>query len=123
MKEAAALSVFNVHTSFLKSNSMRNLSVLLLIVTSAGCAYGVSGEITEAPALVNVQHSAPLKDAGIESYDAWRDPDACIPERFAADAIPYGFKFDINCPPDIYAPPRYIPPWDPSPIIKNLESK
>ncbi len=122
MKEDVVLSVFNVHTNFSKTNNIMRSLIILFIVASAGCAYGVSEEIAESPALVIVSHSAPLKDAGIESYDAWTDPDACIPERFAADAIPYGFKYDINCPPDIYDPPRWIPPWDPSPIIKS-ESK
>ncbi len=101
---------------------MRSLYLLTTLLI-AGCAYGVTEDkesiIATSPI---VQREAPLEDAGIELTDAWKDPDACVTQTFAADQIPYGFQYDINCPPNIYAPPRWIPPWDPGPVIK-LESK
>jgi len=86
-----------------------------------GCAYEVSSSENQSNAEVSptVQREAPVEpvelDAGRDSGPI--DPDACVNPRFAADQIPYGFQYDINCPPIIYAPPRWIPPWDPSPII------
>lgn len=47
------------------------------------------------------------------------DPDACVPERFAANSIPSDFKLDPSCPPMIYDPPRVViinNPGDPAPI-------
>lgn len=52
---------------------------------------------------------------------AFKNPDACVPETFAADAIPYGFVFDLSCPPNIYDPPKWLPPWDIGPVIKQAQ--
>ncbi len=101
---------------------MRSLFILTILLIT-GCTYAAT-EAKEEPFVLppTVQRAAPLEDAGVELTDAWKDPDACVPQRFAADQIPYGFQYDINCPPIIYAPPRWIPPWDPGPVIKP-ESK
>lgn len=90
----------------------------LITLFLAGCANGASVYI-ETDAEVTHQHPAPrqpdLIDAGIKDVET----DVCKPQTFAADQIPSGFQFDIDCPPNIYYPPRWIPPWDPSPIIKS----
>ncbi len=93
-------------------------AVYLFILLATGCTYSVREVITtEEASVAEPQREPPVQP----TYDLVRDAgaDVCVPETFAADQIPYDFQYDINCPPNIYAPPRWIPPWDPSPIIQN----
>ncbi len=92
---------------------MRTLALFLCL---SGCAYSVIDSQKEEPEGVTVvQRPVPEEP---KLFVTSKDPDACVRQRFAADDIPYGFQYDPACPPDIYAPPRWIPPWDPGPIIK-----
>ncbi len=91
---------------------------LILILFMTGCTYSIHESIDNDAGAPVAQREAPIepeyipvvKDAGA---------DVCVPQTFAADQIPYGFQYDINCPPNIYDPPRWIPPWDIGPIIKD----
>jgi hypothetical protein len=95
------------------------MRILLLALCLPACAYSVLDNQDDATKTVvpSTQKSAPEETVYTDSPRPV-DPDACVPQHFAADAIPYGFKLDPSCPPDIYAPPRWIPPWDPGPVIK-----
>lgn len=40
----------------------------------------------------------------------------CKSIRFEADSVPEGYQFDLNCPPEIFDPPNFIPPHSPIPV-------
>lgn len=91
---------------------------VLLFLIFVSCSVGTVAEIKQQDAqpVPSQTRKAPTQP----EYDASTNRgDACVPDEFTADNIPSDYKVDWNCPPRIYDPPRWIPPWDPGPVIKK----
>jgi hypothetical protein len=90
------------------------LSLIALLL--AGCANSVSDPLNNSG-----QESIAQKEAPVEVYSTETksfDPDACVPDVFASNAVPIGYQLDPNCPPRIFDPPKFSLPGDPGPVIK-----
>lgn len=92
---------------------------IALLVT--GCAVGSSlpdmsdsGPDAETPR--QYKHQETSKE---EVPMGTNERDGCVPDRFASNNIPPGYRIDPDCPPMIYDPAKWIPPWDPSPVIQE----
>lgn len=104
---------------------MKFFAILVLGLSSLGCAVGVSGEFPTEPAAEDkTPQVISIPDNTAESFPdnklVWsstlRKP--CNPDRFLADSIPPGYKIDPDCPPEIIWPPKVILKGDPGPVIK-----
>jgi len=94
--------------------------IYIFVFTLVGCVsnYGDGQKKNDAESTVQSNH---------KSEDDVSDPELpyllkiheCIPDVFMANEIPSGYTLDPNCPPEIIWPPKYIPPYDPGPIIQN----
>lgn len=97
---------------------MKHLFLTLFLLSA--CSNNSSGddcsEPTNTVVIIEKQRQAPEEKNYIAPP---KDRDGCITQHFAADNIPSDFEFDPSCPPDIWFPPKYIPPWDPGPVIKT----
>lgn len=90
-----------------------------ILLSLVGCAAGSTLPI-EAEA--GPDASAPKQYKREEKANPKWEPterDGCVPDRFASDNIPPGYRIDPDCPPMIYDPAQWIPPWDPGPVIKE----
>lgn len=95
--------------------------IFILAFCLPACAYSVMDEVVEDH---GTTYETQLPSPNVEEYiPPVQDSDACVPERFASNAIPSDFRLDPSCPPMIYDPPRNIPRWDPGPVITPTQEK
>lgn len=88
----------------------------LILCFLLGCAVGVADPLSsEEKRRPEQQRPAPIEE---DLTVADLKTDACVPDRFASNAIPENYRLDPSCPPEIYNPQRFIPPNDPGPHEK-----
>jgi hypothetical protein len=100
----------------------KKYSILTLLLLAACSTHPETQQEQEQERVENITPPSTakpvyLKDAG--AYDAgFKDPDACVQAQIILGIDPIPKRIDPNCPP-IFIDYRWIPPWDPSPIIKD----
>lgn len=94
--------------------------IFLLAVTGCAVEYSTP-ESTEIEVRL-VRNDKQFTFLPIQKYTvakiSEREINNCVTDRIYADAIPYNYVFDPNCPPEIIHPPKFILPNDIGPIIR-----